>query len=500
MRRKGLFGVSLVGLASAIVGVAVSLQGPARADDLPPLPPVPKPPNVIALEPTEQLGKDMLFDNTLSDPPGYACAQCHATTTGRSTGLSSVTNLLAGPQPGVVPGRVGNRKPQSYAYSAFSPEGPYFDTTAGVYIGGTFWDGRTPDNAGQAHQPPINPNEMANTPTNGVYPPTFGGYSALLVQKLQTRPYASLMKSIYGPDVFTKYTTAQLYDIFCESVAAYEDSGEVNQFSSKWDASQYGTPPQSLYTLSASEERGRILYGVGPNPTNDPTYGMAQCFACHSSASLQPVQDETQGKDTFTMYCYANIGVPKNFNNPYYQNTNATTNPHGYNPYGTNYVDPGLAGNPNPAPDGTVFNDPNTNSQYMGLFQTPTNRNVDMRPSPTFVKAYFHNGWAKSLAEVVHWYNTRNIAVNSSGQQVAFDLRTGPPAGYTPLWAPPEVLANVQNVAGLTPAQAAAQGVAGVTATNGQVGNLGLTASQEADLVNFLKILTDGYTAPNPVD
>ena len=42
-------------------------------------------------------------------------------------------------------------------------------------------------------------------------------------------------------------------------------------------------------------------------------------------------------------------------------------------------------------------------------------------------------------------------------------------------------------------------GVAGVTATNGQVGNLQLTASQEADLVNFLKILTDGYAKPMPV-
>ena len=38
-----------------------------------------------------------------------------------------------------------------------------------------------------------------------------------------------------------------------------------------------------------------------------------------------------------------------------------------------------------------------------------------------------------------------------------------------------------------------------MTAKNGQVGNLGLTASQEADLVNFLTILSDGYTAPNPV-
>ena len=66
----------------------------------------------------------------------------------------------------------------------------------------------------------------------------------------------------------------------------YQGSGEVCQFSSKYDASKYGMPPKNLYTLSASEERGRILYGVGPNPTNDPNFGGAQCFACHSSAAL----------------------------------------------------------------------------------------------------------------------------------------------------------------------------------------------------------------------
>jgi hypothetical protein len=31
------------------------------------------------------------------------------------------------------------------------------------------------------------------------------------------------------------------------------------------------------------------------------------------------------------------------------------------------------------------------------------------------------------------------------------------------------------------------------------VGNLQLTPTQATDLVNFLKILTDGYTKPNPV-
>ncbi len=33
---------------------------------------------------------------------------------------------------------------------------------------------------------------------------------------------------------------------------------------------------------------------------------------------LQPALD---GKEAFTMFCFANIGVPKNPNNPYYENT-----------------------------------------------------------------------------------------------------------------------------------------------------------------------------------
>jgi cytochrome c peroxidase len=504
MRMNRLFAVALIGLASFVSGVAGLFQTSAHAQAVGgPLPPVPTPPNLIQLAPIEQLGKDMLYDNTLSNPSGYACAQCHAKTTGFASGLDSIVNERGGPQPGIIPGRFGPRKPQSYAYSAFSPEGPFFDTAAGIWIGGTFWDGRTVDNSGQAHQPPINPNEMNNTPTNGVFPPTFGGFSALLVQKLQSRPYTPLIKRIFGQDVFTKFTTSQIYDIFCEAIAAFEASGEICSFSSKFDASQFGTPPQNLYTLTASEERGRILYGVGPNPNNDPTFGQAQCFQCHSSAAQPGIQLETEGKETFTMYCFANIGIPKNPGNPFYQNTDATANPNGFNALGTDFIDFGLGANPNPAPDAakTRFftTTPGDNIQFNGLFQTPTNRNVDVRPTPTFVKAYMHNGILKSLQEVVHFYNARNIAVDVNGNQVAFDLRNGPPAGFTAMFPPPEVLDNVQNVAGLTAAQAAAAGTAGVTAQNGQVGNLGLSASQEADLVNFLKILSDGFTAPNPV-
>ena len=43
--------------------------------------------------------------------------------------------------------------------------------------------------------------------------------------------------------------------------------------------------------------------------------------------------------------------------------------------------------------------------------QVATARDVGLRPkSPNFVKSYMHNGYLKSLKEVVHFYNTRDRA------------------------------------------------------------------------------------------
>lgn len=35
---------------------------------------------------------------------------------------------------------------------------------------------------------------------------------------------------------------------------------------------------------------------------------------------------------------------------------------------------------------------------------------------------------------------------------------------------------------------------------NGQVGNLGLSPNEQANLISFLRALTDGFTQPNPVE
>ncbi len=451
--------IGLLGLVVALIGMAIPWYGRAAADVLGgPLPAPTLSSDIVQLTPVEKLGKLMLYDSTLSNPPGYSCATCHVPETG-FTGPNSEINAFSGPQPGVVPGRFSNRKPQSYLYAAFSPVGPYYDSGLKTWLGGGFWNGRVPDLATQALQPPLNPNE--------------------------NRPYTPLFKQVYGQDAFQVFSPKQIYELFGEAIAAYESSGELCAFSSKYDASKYGTPPKNLYTLMASEERGRRLF-----------FGQAQCSACHSSAAVPAIQATTGGKDTFTMYCYANIGIPKNIANPYYQQTDKDADPHGYNPLGTNYLDYGLGANPNPAPDGTRFYEkvPGDIPQFRGLFKTPSLRSVDKRPSPDFVKAYLHNGVFKSLKDVVHFYNKRNIAADASGKEIAFDLRKGPPSGYTPLFPPPEVLDNVQNVTGVSPSQATP-----ATESNGQIGNLQLSKQQEEDLVNFLKILTDGYTRPNPV-
>src|SRR5665811_784164 len=118
-----------------------------------------------------------------------------------------------------------------------------------------------------------------------------------------------------------------------------------------------------------------------------------------------------------------------------------------WNPAGAAWVDTGLGGFLKAA--GYSATD------YMaelGKHKVPTLRNVDLRPTKHFIKAYAHNGYFKSLEEIVHFYNTRDV----SG------------AG----WPLPEVATNINRI---------------------EMGNLGLTYGEELDIVAFLTTLSDGY-------
>ncbi len=109
------------------------------------------------------------------------------------------------------------------------------------------------------------------------------------------------------------------------------------------------------------------------------------------------------------------------------------TIPASYNPLGHSYIDLGL---------GDFIND----SDNYGTFRTPTLRNVALSGP------YFHNGCFGTLEEVVHFYNTRD----SSGSGFAI----------------PEYAATIDHA---------------------ETGNQHLSAQDEADIVAFLKTLTDGY-------
>ena len=433
-------------------------------------PPPPRPPGQGTGGPgpqatLAQLGKQIFFDRSLSNPAGTACASCHAPATG-FTFPSSNTNAQIGTAPGAAPGRFGNRKPSTISYASFSPKGPTFNPALKVYFGGQFWDGRAPDLVAQVPGPLFNVNEMNNVLHNLPAP-------ELVVQNIAKGGYATLFKQVFGANVFA-LPPAQVIPLVAQAVATWETTAEVSSFSSKYDMARNGQAQ-----LNASELNGlRLVTGSTTGRPGGPPFKNAQCGICHGIPA-----DPRTGPDLWTFFGFANIGVPRNPRNPFYIQTNAATNPLGFNAQGANFVDYGLGGVLYPAqqlPAGNTGVGSNGLGDFLainGLFKTPTLRNVDKRPSPAFVKAYFHNGGFKSLEQVVRFYNTRNLT-SKAGEVIDFTL-ANPYAGLVgqPIWPPPEVLPalTLQNPTGQA----------------GKIGNLGLTLQEEADIVAFLRTLTD---------
>lgn len=441
----------------------------------PPSPPPPPPPNAPPAGPSllppnappmALLGQSIFFDASLSNPSGQSCASCHAPAAGFTFPDSNVNQSL-GVAPGVVSGRFGNRKVPTINYATFSPNGPQLDPNLKVYVGGMFWDGRTPNLSTQVPLPMLNPNEMNNV-----------GNPAQVVQKIAAGPYASLFKQVFGSNALSA-STQQVYLNISQAVAAFESAPAISPFNSKYDAYLAGKAQ-----LNPSELNGlRLATGSANGRPGGPPYKNARCAQCHVIPSSPGVNT-----DLWTSFAYLNTGVPKNPNNPYYKETNAQTNPLGYNPLGAAYIDFGLGGFLYPSlglSTGNLGQGSNGKGDFLavnGTFKTPTLRNADKRPFNGFVKAYMHNGVFKSLEEVVHFYNTRNLTTQP-GEGIDF-TRSNPYAGLRgrPLWAPPEVPSplTMRNPTGMP----------------GQIGNLGLTPQEEADVVAFLRTLSDGFFQP----
>ena len=165
-----------------------------------------------------------------------------------------------------------------------------------------------------------------------------------------------------------------------------------------------------------------------------------KCVKCHASDGRAPL---------FTDYTYDNLGIPKNPENP------ATI-------ADPTWADPGLGGFLASRPDYAAYAEANR-----GKHKVPTLRNVDLRLDPVTVKAYGHNGYFKTLEGIVHFYNTRDVLPACPGDY------TEEAALAANCWPAPEVAANLNTR---------------------ELGNLGLSADEEAAIVAFLKTLSDGYT------
>jgi cytochrome c peroxidase len=367
------------------------------------------------LSPVEELGKDLFFDK-IASPDWMSCATCHAPSVGWTGPIPGI-NKHGAVYRGAVPKRFGNRKPPSSAYATLSPIFHY-DAGEGLFVGGNFWDGRATGErlgnpaADQALGPFLNPVERNNPSKQAV------------IEQVAASKYAKLFEEVWGPDSLDNVEAA--YDQIGLSIAAYEASSEVNQFSSKFDLWVAGE-----VDLTEQEAWGLELFE-----------GKAMCSACHLS--------ELNGEPPlFTDFTFDNLGVPKNPDNPFYDMDEVFLDDGTpINPLGDAWVDLGLGDFLRTRPEWASLA-----SENDGKHKVPTLRNVDKRPGKNSPKAYMHNGVFKSLKEVVHFYNTRDVEV----------------------WPPPEVSDNVNT---------------------DELGDLGLTDAEEDAIVAFMKTLTDGYVPP----
>jgi|SRR6266545_1212393 len=363
------------------------------------------------------LGKLIFYDRQLSVNRNQSCSFCHMPETG-FTGPVSALNQTTVAYPGSVRTRFGKRNPQAHSYASYSPV-LHYNAEQGDFVGGQFWDMRATglrlDSAlaEQAQGPPLDPAEM------GLIDP------ACMVYRLSQRPYRSLAERLWGAQAFavrwpanTEQVCARpgpppdsnrlplhlgavdrgiaqsTFDQTAQAIAAFESSPEVNPFSAKYD---YVSAGKAEFT--PEEKAGYELF------RSQATH----CNECH--------RDGGPGEEPlFSDFTASNLGLPRNADIPFYQESSPDRFGYAANRDGLKYLDPGVGGfladpqNPNRKWAAMA-------KSYLGKYKTPTLRNVDKRPHPDFVKAYMHNGYLKSLKEVVHFYNTRDTLPTPRGSR-----------------------------------------------------------------------------------
>ena len=388
----------------------------------------------IELTPLEELGKSLFFDK-ISSPDWMSCAECHDPDAGW-TGPNPGINKSGAVYRGAVPTRFGNRKPLSAAYATLSPV-LYFDAAKDTFVGGNFWDGRATGEtlgfpaAEQALGPFLNPVEHNNPNKEAV------------CAQVAASKYATLFEVVWGEPLDCTTGIEKTYERFGLSIAAYEGSDEVNQYSSKYDAYLAGQ-----VTLSVDEAAGLALFE-----------GKANCWQCHPTGT----------ESALTEFTYDNLGIPRNPENPFYDmDEEFLPNGDAINPQGRDWIDPGLGGFLQGKGYGSDVVDANR-----GKHKVPTLRNTAAGFGKGFPKAYSHNGYFKSLKSIVHFYNTRDVKPTCLD-----DFTTEADALKMDCWPEAEEPMNVDG---------------------DKLGNLELTGAEEDAIVAFLETLSDGFKVKKKV-
>lgn len=369
---RRLTGTLMIGLvlAGLIIGTARLSRAGANPHPVHLLRPAAKPLSAVAL-----LGRAIFFDPDLSGSGRISCASCH-----------SPANAYGPPnnQPAQFGGRQlnrqGNRAVPSLRYVYRTPNfsigpdnaeaenvnlvqqatqardskrvqklaGSSASATALVPQGGMFWDGRVNTLQDQAMGPLFNPAEMANTSV------------AAVAAKLARASYHAQFAQLFGVQIFR--SPARLVDEALFAVARFQvEDPSFHPYTSKYDYYLEGKA-----RLSASELRGLKLF-------ND--IRKANCAGCHLD---QPGKDGRP--PLFTDHQYEALGVPRN---PALEDNR---NPR--------YYDLGLCG--------PLRSDLKKQTQYCGMFLTPTLRNVATR------QVFFHNGEYHTLQQVLAFYDFRD--------------------------------------------------------------------------------------------
>jgi cytochrome c peroxidase len=334
-------------------------------------------PAVAPLSAMALLGRQIFFDRTLSASGKLSCASCHspAHAYGPPNALPvqlggpsmtiqgdrpppSLMYLYRQPNFSIGPDKNDNDTPANFAQLAAQASGvARARKTAGaapaapamVPQGGMFWDGRADTLQAQAFGPLLNPVEMANTS------------EAEVARKLESSAYRASFAQLFGSNIFSNPHLLVSEAMF--AVARYQvEEPSFHPYTSKYDYWLEGRA-----RLTHAELRGLQLF-------NDPK--KANCAGCHLS---KPSPDGLP--PMFTDYQYEALGVPRN--TALAVNRNA------------GYYDMGVCG--------PYRTDLSTQTQYCGMFLTPTLRNAATR------HAFFHNGVYHSLDDVMKFYNLREV-------------------------------------------------------------------------------------------